>query len=74
MTPAALKGVLITFLDWVNDGNALDFDLLQVNAMAAALVAAGILTAEELSGLRALGDVPQRVAALDVEFVRTRLR
>lgn len=69
--PAAIKGVCITFVDWLNNSDTLDVDLPEVRAMAAALVAAGICTQQQIDALIALGDVPQVFTPLECRLAHS---
>ena len=60
-----VKGTCITFVDWIDHSSTLDFDLPQVQAMAAGLVAAGICTQAQYDDLSALGDQSQTFTALE---------
>jgi hypothetical protein len=71
-TPDLIKGVCITFVDWVDAGRPIDLDHPQVATMLGALVQSGLVTAEQQTGLMALANRPQLVTALEIEFVRTR--
>lgn len=58
-TPAEVRGVCLTFLDWIRKDWPIDFDLPEVQAMLGALVQAGLVTAEQAEELNSLGDYPQ---------------
>ena len=60
-----VKGICITFVDWIDHSSTLDFDLPQVQTMAAGLVAAGICTQAQYDALSALSDQPQVFTALE---------
>ncbi len=60
-----VKGICVTFIDWIDHSSTLDFDLPQVQAMAAGLVAAGICTQAQYDALSALGDQSQTFSALE---------
>lgn len=72
-TPAQIKGICITFLDWVSKGWRIDFDLPEVQVMLGGLVQSGLVTALEVAELDAAANQTQTVTALEVEFVRTRI-
>lgn len=72
-TPDAIKGVCVTFVDWIEAGRPIDLDLPAVGAMLDALVAATIVTTAQKAEILALGNKPQVVTALEVEFARTRI-
>ena len=63
--PDQIKGICITFIDWVDHSPTLDFDLPQVQAMAGGLVLAGICTQAQYDALSALGNQSQSFTALD---------
>ena len=63
--PDQIKGICITFIDWVLHSPTLDFDLPQVQAMAGGLIAAGICTQEQYDALSALGNQSQTFTALE---------
>jgi hypothetical protein len=60
-----IKGICITFVDWIDHSSTLDFDLPQVQAMAGGLVLAGICTQAQYDALSALGNQSQSFTALD---------
>jgi len=66
-TPADIKGVCVTFLDWIDKGRTIDFDLPQVKAMLAALVAASLVTQTEADALDAAASVSQQFSTDDVQ-------
>ena len=70
-TPVEVKGVLITFLDWIKDGNALDFSLPAVQQMAGGLVQAGLLSSDELDGILTLAESYPVITESMVEQLRT---
>jgi hypothetical protein len=71
-TPDLIKGVCITFVDWVDAGRPIDLDHPQVATMLGALVQSGLVTVEQQTGLMALANRPQSVTAIEIEYVRTR--
>jgi hypothetical protein len=71
-TPDLIKGVCITFVDWVEAGRPIDLDHPQVAQMLGALVGAGLVTTEQQTAIMALANRPQTVSAIEIEFVRTR--
>lgn len=71
--PDSIKGVCVTFIDWIEAGRPIDLDLPAVGAMLDALVAATIVTPAQKAEILALGNKPQVVTALEVEFARTRI-
>ena len=60
-----VKGICVTFLDWIDHSTTLDFDLPQVQAMAAGLVASGICTQAQYDDLSSLSDQSQTFSALE---------
>lgn len=75
--PNQIKGLAITFIDWVNTaaaiGGQIDLDLPVVQQMAGVLIAAGVVTQQQFAAIAALANTTQIVTPLDVEFVRTRI-
>lgn len=71
-TPDLIKGVCITFVDWVEAGRPIDLDHPQVAQMLGALVGAGLVTTEQQTAIMALANRSQTVSAIEIEFVRTR--
>ena len=63
--PPQIKGICVTFIDWIDHSATLDFDLPQVQTMAAGLIAAGICTQEQFDNLSAMGDHRQTFTALE---------
>lgn len=57
-TPVELRAVCITFLYWMEKDRSINFDLPEIQASLAALVQAGLVTAEQSSELTALGSYP----------------
>lgn len=66
-TPADIKSVCVTFLDWIDKGRTIDFDLPQVKAMLAALVAANLVTQAEADALDAAANASQVFSTDDVQ-------
>jgi hypothetical protein len=54
-TPLQIKGVCITFLDWVKSGRSVDFDLPEVTQMVGGLIQSGLVTQEQAAELDAIG-------------------
>jgi hypothetical protein len=54
-TPLQVKGACITFIDLVGAGINIDFTLAAVQAAAAILISAGIVTQEQATELDAIG-------------------
>lgn len=69
----SIKGVCLTFVDWIEAGRPIDLDLPAVGAMLDALVTATIVTPAQKTEILAFGNKPQVVTALEVEFARTRI-
>lgn len=65
VAPDQIKGICITFIDWIDHSPTLDFDLPQVQQMAGALIAAGICTQAQYDALSALGNQRQTFSALE---------
>ena len=68
--PDEVKGVCITFVDWINNVDAIDFALPEVQMMAAGLVQSGIVTKEQVENLVALGQKPQVFSHSDIASLR----
>lgn len=66
-TPAEIKGVCVTFLDWIDKGRTIDFYLPQVKAMLAALVSANLVTQSEADALDAAANTAQVFSTDDVQ-------
>ena len=66
-TPLQIKGVCITFLDWIKSGRAVDFDLPEVQAMVAGLIASTLVTQQQADELDAMADEKQVFTTDDVE-------
>jgi hypothetical protein len=66
-TPDQIKGICITFLDWVRKDWRIDFDLPEVEAMLGGLLQSGLVTAEEVAALDAAANVPQVFTTDDVQ-------
>lgn len=66
-TPDQVKGICITFLDWVKAGRPLDLDMPEVAAMMTGLQAAGVVTESECEALDALANVPQTFTTDDIQ-------
>ena len=62
----SIRGICITFLDWVNSGYKLDFELPEVQGMIDALVSSTLVTAEQAATFKAMGQVRDVVSANDV--------
>lgn len=66
-TPDQVKGICITFLDWIRAGRPLDLDMPEVVTMMAGLQAAGVVTEPDCESLDALANVPQVFSTDDVQ-------
>lgn len=69
-TPNQIKAACITFIDWVQSGRPIDFDLPVVQQMLGGLVLAGLVTQELADQMDELQDVPQAITADMVSAVR----
>ena len=62
-TPDQIKGVCITFLDWIKSGRAIDFDMLEVQLMLGGLIQSGLVTQSQADTLNEQGSVTQVITA-----------
>jgi hypothetical protein len=69
-TPVEVKGVCITFLDWVKSGRPIDFDMPEVVGMLAGLVAVGLVTSQQAIDMDARATVAQVITANQVSDCR----
>ena len=69
-TPAPIKGICITFLDWVRKDWRIDFDLPEVQTMLGGLIQSGLVTQQEVAVLDAAADTPQMVTVDEVSKCR----
>jgi hypothetical protein len=69
-TPAPIKGICITFLDWVRKDWRIDFDLPEVQAMLGGLIQSGLVTEQEVAVLDAAADTPQTITVDEVSACR----
>lgn len=69
-TPDQIKGVCITFLDWIRSGRPIDFDMPEVVGMLAALVTVGLVTSQQASSMDARGTVSQVITVDQVSACR----
>jgi hypothetical protein len=69
-TPAPIKGICITFLDWVRKDWRIDFDLPEVHTMLGGLIQSGLVTEQEVAVLDAAADTPQTITADEVSACR----
>lgn len=66
-TPVQIKGVCITFLDWIKSGRAVDFDLPEVQQMVGGLIASTLVTQQQADELEAMADHLQTFTTDDVQ-------
>jgi hypothetical protein len=66
-TPSQIKGICITFLDWVRKDWRIDFDLPEVQQMLGGLIQSGLVTEQEVAVLDAAANVPQTFTTDDVQ-------
>jgi hypothetical protein len=66
-TPDQIKGICITFLDWVRKDWRIDFDLPEVQAMLGGLIQSGLVTTAEVAVLDAAANVPQTFTTDDIQ-------
>lgn len=66
-TPLQIKGVCITFLDWIKSGRAVDFDLPEVQGMVAGLIASTLVTEQQADELDAMANEKQSFTTDDVQ-------
>lgn len=66
-TPTQIKGICITFLDWVEKGWQIDFDLPSVALMLGGLAQSGLISTEEIAELDAAATVRQTFTTDDVQ-------
>jgi hypothetical protein len=69
-TPASIKGICITFLDWVRKDWRIDFDLPEVQTMLGGLVQSGLVTQQEVAVLDAAANTTQTITANEVSACR----
>jgi hypothetical protein len=69
-TPDEIKGICITFLDWVKSGRPIDFDMPEVVAMLAGLVAVGLVTSQQAIDMDARATVGQVITSTQVSDCR----
>ena len=70
-TPLHIKGICLTFLDWIKSGRPIDFDMVEVQAMLAGLVAAGLVTAQQAVDMDAQATVRQTFTASQISACRS---
>ena len=66
-TPAQIKGICITFLDWIRKGWRIDFDLPEVQQMLAGLTQSGLVTQQEVAQLDAVANTHQTFTTDDIQ-------
>lgn len=66
-TPLQIKGVCITFLDWIKSGRAVDFDLSEVQSMVAGLIDSTLVTQQQADELDAMANKKQTFTTDDVQ-------
>lgn len=69
-TPAPIKGICITFLDWVRKDWRIDFDLPEVQTMLGGLIQSGLVTEQEVAVLDAAADTAQTITPAEVSACR----
>ena len=70
-TPDEIKGICLTFLDWIKSGRPIDFDMVEVEAMLAGLVAAGLVTEKQAIDMDAKATVGQVITSSQVSACRS---
>jgi hypothetical protein len=70
-TPDEIKGVCITFLDWIKSGRPIDFDMSEVVGMLAGLVAVGLVTQQQATDMDAQATVGQTFSASQISACRS---
>jgi hypothetical protein len=66
-TPQQIRGICITFLDWIKSGRPIDFDMPEVQQMLGGLVLSGLVTQEQADSLALRADTPQTFTTDDVQ-------
>lgn len=69
--PDEIKGICITFLDWVKSGRPIDFDMPEVVGMLAGLVAVGLVTSQQAIDMDARATVAQIITSNQVSDCRS---
>jgi hypothetical protein len=69
-TPDEIKGICITFLDWVKSGRPIDFDMAEVVGMLAGLVTVGLVTSQQAIDMDARATVSQVITSNQVSDCR----
>ena len=70
-TPQEIKGICITFLDWIKSGRPIDFDMPEVQTMLAGLVAVGLVTQQQATDMDAQATVGQTFSASQISACRS---
>jgi hypothetical protein len=70
-TPDEIKGICITFLDWIKSGRPIIFDMPEVQTMLAGLVAVGLVTQQQATDMDAQATVGQTFSASQVSACRS---
>ncbi len=66
-TPAQIRGICLTFLDWIRKDWRIDFDLPEVQQMLGGLIQSGLVTPPEVASLDAAANVRQAFTTDDVQ-------
>ena len=69
-TPSQIKGICITFLDWVRKDWRIDFDLPEVQTMLGGLIQSGLVTEQEVAVLDDAANTPQTITAAEISACR----
>ena len=70
-TPLQIKGICLTFLDWIKSGRPIDFDMPEVQTMLAGLLAAGLVTSQQAIDMDAQATVGQAFTASQISACRS---
>jgi len=68
--PIQIRGVCITFLDWVKSGRPIDFDMPEVQQMLGGLIQAELVTQQQAAELNAMANASQTITANEVSACR----
>ena len=69
-TPQQIKGICITFLDWVKSGRPIDFDMPRVQEMLGGLVLSTLVTQEQADALSNRANTIQIITSDEVSACR----
>jgi hypothetical protein len=69
-TPPQIKGICITFLDWIKSARPIDFDMPQVQQMLGGLVQSGLVTQEQADALADRANTSQTITIDEVSACR----